>query len=76
MTNSNLLKVKIKESGLTLANVANFIGISPYSLCNKVNGILDFTVYEMLTLSEILNIKDKKAVFFASLYPIWTQSFK
>ena len=66
MTNSDLLKARIKASGLTMEKIAKDIDISLWSLYNKVNGTSDFTVCEMLTLSEILNLKDKKAAFFCT----------
>ncbi|MDD4700325.1 MAG: helix-turn-helix transcriptional regulator [Oscillospiraceae bacterium] len=65
MTNSKLLKEKIKQIGLTQAKVADLIEISPCSISNKINGTRDFTVNEMSTLCEILKIDDKTSVFFA-----------
>jgi len=65
MTNSSLLKEKIKEMGLTQAKVADLIEVSPCSISYKINGARDFTVNEMSTLCEILKIDDKTSVFFA-----------
>jgi len=65
MTNTNLLKEKIRETGLTQAKIADIIGVSHQSINRKINGEKDFTVKEMVTLGEILNIIDKTSVFFA-----------
>lgn len=65
MTNTNLLKAKIAERGLTQEKVAVSIGISNTSMTNKVNNYRGFTVTEIAKLCELLKIDNKDTYFFA-----------
>lgn len=68
MTNTELLKEKISQSGLKTNYIAKNIGISRASLWNKVNNVRAFTVPEMDRLCAVLNIKslrEREAIFFS-----------
>lgn len=67
MTNTNLLKAKIKELGMTQEEVADRIGISTASFNYKINNKRDFTANEILRLSDALKIENKESYFFARL---------
>ena len=68
MTDTQKLKAKIVESGLTQAKVANKLGISVTSFNNKLLNRSSFKASEMFCLCELLNIRkdeDAKSIFFA-----------
>lgn len=68
MTDSVLLKEWIKKSGLKMNYIAEQMGISRYSLSNKINNISPFNQYEIQSLCEVLNIKsltDLNKIFFS-----------
>lgn len=67
MTDTELLKEKISQSGLKIGYIAESTGISRASLWNKVNNLRAFTVPEMDKLCTVLNIKslrERDAIFF------------
>lgn len=66
MTNTILLKKRIKESGYKLDKLASELDVSRQTLSKKINNGTDFTVKEMYGLSNILNIDDveMKEIFF------------
>ena len=68
MTNTALLKERIKDSGLKLIYIAQALGITRQQFSKKVNNQAAFNQYEIETLCKLLNIKslrDKEAIFFA-----------
>jgi hypothetical protein len=68
MTNSVLLKNKIKESGLRLGFIVEKLGTSYAWFKKKLEGKKDFNAAEIQMLCEILNITDleeKDRIFFA-----------
>ena len=68
MTNTELLKEKISQSGLKAGFIAKNVGISRASLWNKVNNSRAFTVPEMEKLCAVLKIKsprERDAIFFS-----------
>lgn len=68
MTNTSLLKERLKASGLKLEFIAKKIGITRQSLSDKVNGKTQFNQYQINELCELLGItdlKEKDAIFFA-----------
>lgn len=68
MTNTELLKEFIDKSGLKLQFIAEALGISRYTLNNKIENRSQFKPGEMKTLCELLGIKslsDKERIFFA-----------
>lgn len=67
MTNTNLLKAKIKENGFKYGFLADQLGISAYGLANKMNNKTEFKATEIQTLCRILKIDsltEKEAIFF------------
>ena len=70
MTNTNLLKQLIEESGLKMGFIASTVGISRQSLWNKVNNQSMFNQFEIDKLCEVLKVtslKQKEAIFFAKM---------
>lgn len=67
MTDFDLLKEKIKDSGMTMVAIAKKSGILRETLYNRLNGVGDFTASEMLALSDVLRLsnKERNAIFFA-----------
>ena len=61
------LKEKITESGYKLAFLASKLGLSRYGLALKLNGTNEFTVYEAVTLSNLLGLSkdDIIEIFFS-----------
>lgn len=68
MTDTELLKEKIAQSGLKLTFIAQYMGISRAGLYNKINNRRPFNQYEIDKLCRVLHIKlmkEKEAIFFA-----------
>lgn len=65
MTNTNLLKGKIKSIGMTQEEFSVLLGISATAFSYKLNNKREFTVSEMIKVCELLDIRDKDAYFFA-----------
>lgn len=68
MTNTSLLREKIKASGLKMSSIAEAVGITRQSLANKICNRSPFNQYEIGKLCDILKIsslKEKEAIFFA-----------
>lgn len=67
MTNTELLKDKIKDSGLKQGFIADQLGITSYGLANKINNKTEFKATEIQTLCQLLGItslKEKETIFF------------
>lgn len=70
MTNSDLLKQVIEESGLKIGFIASFVGISRQLLWKKVNNLTPFNQYEIDKMCEVLKItslRQKESIFFAKV---------
>lgn len=67
MTNFDLLREKIEDSGMTMVAIAKKSGILRETLYNRMKGVGDFTASEMLAIADVLNLtkKDREAIFFA-----------
>lgn len=68
MTNTELLKQKIAESGLRFDYIAKSVGITRQSLSMKVGNKRSFDQYEIQSICDVLNItklEEKEAIFFA-----------
>lgn len=68
MTNTVLLKEKIKSSGLKLSFIAEQMGLSRCGLYKKINNLSPFNQYEIEKLCCLLKITstcEKEAIFFA-----------
>lgn len=67
MTNTELLKAKIDESGYKLKYIASKLGITYYGFLKKVNNDTEFKASEIQALCDLLNIsgEEKERIFFA-----------
>ena len=68
MTNIELLRKKIDESGYKISFLANQLGITPQGLHLKLNGTNQFKSKEIQILCDLLKIDDSaemKEIFFA-----------
>lgn len=68
MTNTALLKVKIKESGLKICFLASSLGLSRSGFSKKLCGLHPFNQFEIQHLCSLLNItslEEKENIFFA-----------
>lgn len=61
--NANLIKAKMKEKGVTQAEVAQMIGISTNSLSRKMLGKRDFKLSEVRMLCDVLSIENRAEIF-------------
>ncbi len=67
LTNTELLRDKIKESGLKQGYIADKLNLSRFGLLKKINNESEFKAGEIQTLCEILQIKslmEKEKIFF------------
>lgn len=65
--NTNKLKGKIVERGLTLKDFADKLNINPSTLTRKLNGEVEFKRDEIMSTIEILGLTPEEviAIFFA-----------
>ena len=66
MTNTNLLRVKIDQSGYKMKYIASRIGLSYQGFLNKLTNKASFTAAEIKGLCVLLQISvdEKEAIFF------------
>lgn len=66
MIKTIILKEIIKESGYKLSYIASKLGLSRYSLSNKINNVTEFTQSEIVKISKLLKINtdDISNIFF------------
>lgn len=67
MTNTKLLKEKIRQSGLKNGYLAERLGVSRTTFCALLRNESEFKASQIKTLCELLGIKDDetlKAIFF------------
>ena len=68
MTDTAMLRQIIKDSGLKLSYIANYLDLSPYGLSLKIDNVNEFRTSEVDKLCELLHIDSLErrfAVFFA-----------
>ncbi|MDY5940999.1 MAG: toxin-antitoxin system, antitoxin component, Xre family protein [Eubacteriales bacterium] len=67
MTNIELLREKIEQSGYKLQFIAKKIGITYQCLLNKINNKSEFRAYEIQALYDLLGLTEEErvAIFFA-----------
>lgn len=65
MTDIDLLKEKIKDSGLKIIFIAEKTGILRETLYNRLNGKGEFTASEIVALSDVLRLSkaDRDKIF-------------
>lgn len=66
MTNTELLRKKIDDSGYKLTYIAKQIGITYQGFLKKINNETEFKATEIQLLCELLNIgiQEKEDIFF------------
>ncbi len=66
MFNKNLFRSEVVKAGMTLEQVAQFMGINIATLYRKINGESDFTRNEIAMFKSCLglNMKSVDAIFF------------
>lgn len=69
MTDTELLRKKIDDSGMTIVAISKKTGIKRETLYNKLSGKSEFTASEMVALSNVLQLgmEDRDRIFFAAL---------
>lgn len=67
MTDSVMLKQKIKEHGMTVKWLANKVGISRAALYPKLNNLVPFNQFEIERMSIALDLtpEERESIFFA-----------
>lgn len=67
MSDINLLKKKIEESGMTMIAISTKSGIVRETLYNRLNGKGEFNASEMTGLAKALRLtnKERDEIFFA-----------
>lgn len=68
MTNTQLLKDKIRESGVSITFLAEKCGISRNYLYQKMDGAVEFNQSEIKTFQDVLHLtqRERNAIFFAN----------
>ena len=68
MTNVELLKSMIAESGMTVTAIAKKSGIERATLYNRLKGIGEFTASEIVNLSNVLRLtkSDRDKIFLSA----------
>lgn len=56
MLNTLKLKARVVESGISVNEIAEEIGVNPATIYRKINGKSQFTADEMLKIKKILHI--------------------
>ena len=66
MTNTNLLRIKIDQSGYKMKYVAARIGLTYQGFLNKLRNKSEFTASEIKSLCVLLDIdvNEKESIFF------------
>lgn len=67
--NTNLLRGKIVENGMTQAELAKLIGMSENSLSRKLLGKREFRLSEAIDICNVLKIDNPKEIFFDRTVP-------
>ena len=67
MTDFELLRSKINDSGMTMVAIAEKTGITRETIYNRFKGVGDFTASEMLAISDVLRLSnnERDRIFFA-----------
>lgn len=67
MTDIEMLKTAMADSGMTMVSISEKAGIKRETLYNRLNGIGEFTASEIVGLSDALHLKnaDRNRIFFA-----------
>lgn len=60
MVNSNKIKGRIVELGLTQKDLAKALGVALPTVSQKINNVRSMNVKEAFIIAEVLNIPDKE----------------
>lgn len=60
MINSNKLKGRIVEKGMTQKDVAKALGLAVPTVSQKINNVRSMNLYEAFKIAELLDIPDKQ----------------
>lgn len=61
--NANLLRAALAEHGMNQAQLAKKIGISSNSMSRKLNGKREFTLSEVVAITEALELEQPQLIF-------------
>ena len=77
MTDTELLREKIDNSGYRFNWIAKQLNLTPYGLRKKINGETEFKATEIVKFQEILKISntERDKIFLSNLLKKW-QHFK
>ncbi len=69
MTDTQMLRDAIKESGVTLTYISEKMGLTREGLYNKLNGTSEFKASEIVKLSALLHLsaETREQIFFARM---------
>lgn len=69
MTNTDLLREKITESGMTITYIARALGITREGFYNKLSGKTEFNAPEIEELKNLLRLtrEERDNIFFAKI---------
>jgi len=62
LVNTNKIRGRIMEQGLTIGSLASIIGISPSTLGRKIKNHADMTLGEVESIRDILKIPPERVV--------------
>jgi len=60
MVNSNKIKGRIVELGLTQRDIAKALGVALPTVSQKINNVRSMDIREAFIIAEVLNIPDKE----------------
>ena len=68
MVNTEMLRKKVEDSGMTYKHIAAVLGITAQALRLKINNQNEFVASEILKLSETLKLSmsERDAIFFGT----------
>ena len=70
------LKGKMTEAHISQAKLSEHLGITAQSLNAKLNGRNQFTLEEVVKITEFLNLKDPVDIFFRPKRPRYATNYK
>ena len=65
MVDKNLLRAELILQNITAKDLADILGISQSAISKKINGISEFSLSELQTISSKLGIEKTISIFFA-----------
>lgn len=60
MVNTNKIKGRIVELGLTQKDIAEYLGLARSTVSQKINNVRSMDVHEAFLLADVLGIKDSE----------------